>query len=379
MKISLKASLSNLWISVLFGVISWSVITPATVIILSRKEYSATEIGFFAALPFITILFTTAFLTKIIKKLGFKKSYYLAMLIITIPSFGFIMTDDFYVWCFLNFLSGFSGSVLWVVTESYIADIAPKRRKGKFIGLFETTIGAAYAIGPMLSVMFDLIAEQALILALVLRFISWGFFFFTRFKKDRFEKVKKKKDKLFKFVKAAQFLIVASFLSGFYETGTMGIITFYAIRINISEYYASIVPGIISFGSLLMQYPLGIMADKFNNRKILICCFILLLLSCIMLIISENHYMVFWVAIFIWGAAGGGLYTLAMVIIGKQYEGENILRATILLVVSYTLGSFLAPALGGFAMDVSNKNGINLLFFVITSLVFLVFLKSKKI
>ena len=63
----------------------------------------------------------------------------------------------------------------------------------------------------------------------------------------------------------------------------------------------------------------------------------------------------------------------------KQYEGENILRATILLVVSYTLGSFLAPALGGFAMDVSNKNGINLLFFVITSLVFLVFLKSKKI
>ena len=54
---------------------------------------------------------------------------------------------------------------------------------------------------------------------------------------------------------------------------------------------------------------------------------------------------------FVWGGAGGSLYTLAMIDIGSRERGITLVNSTAVLVLSYTLGGVLAPALGAAMLD----------------------------
>ena len=60
---------------------------------------------------------------------------------------------------------------------------------------------------------------------------------------------------------------------------------------------------------------------------------------------------------FLWGGAGGCLYTLAMIDIGSREEGITLVNSTAVLVMSYTSGGMLAPALGAAALDASPALG----------------------
>ena len=57
------------------------------------------------------------------------------------------------------------------------------------------------------------------------------------------------------------------------------------------------------------------------------------------------------VVAFVWGGAGGSLYTLAMIDIGSREQGITLVNSTAVLVLSYTLGGTLAPALGAAMLD----------------------------
>jgi hypothetical protein len=53
----------------------------------------------------------------------------------------------------------------------------------------------------------------------------------------------------------------------------------------------------------------------------------------------------------VWGAAGGALYTLAMVDIGAREKGITLVNSTAVLVLTYTLGGLVASASSGALID----------------------------
>ncbi len=60
---------------------------------------------------------------------------------------------------------------------------------------------------------------------------------------------------------------------------------------------------------------------------------------------------------FLWGGAGGCLYTMVMIDIGSREAGITLVNSTAVLVLSYTLGGVLAPALGAAALQWSPAVG----------------------
>ena len=53
----------------------------------------------------------------------------------------------------------------------------------------------------------------------------------------------------------------------------------------------------------------------------------------------------------VWGAAGGALYTLAMIDIGAREKGITLVNSTAVLVLTYTLGGLVASASSGALID----------------------------
>jgi predicted MFS family arabinose efflux permease len=58
-----------------------------------------------------------------------------------------------------------------------------------------------------------------------------------------------------------------------------------------------------------------------------------------------------WPIAFVWGAAGGTLYTLTMLDIGSRERGITLVNSTSVLVLTYTLGALVASSSAGALLD----------------------------
>jgi hypothetical protein len=58
-----------------------------------------------------------------------------------------------------------------------------------------------------------------------------------------------------------------------------------------------------------------------------------------------------WPIVFLWGGAGGTLYTMAMIDIGAREKGITLVNSTSVLVLTYTLGGLVASAISGALID----------------------------
>ena len=63
----------------------------------------------------------------------------------------------------------------------------------------------------------------------------------------------------------------------------------------------------------------------------------------------------------VWGAAGGALYTLAMIDIGAREKGLTLINSTAVLVLTYTLGGLMASAVSGALIEWSSALAFPLL------------------
>ena len=75
-----------------------------------------------------------------------------------------------------------------------------------------------------------------------------------------------------------------------------------------------------------------------------------------------------WPIVFIWGGAGGSLYTMAMIDIGAREKGITLVNSTAVLVLSYTLGGVLAPVLGAAALQWAPTLGFPVLLLAVAAL-----------
>jgi hypothetical protein len=110
-----------------------------------------------------------------------------------------------------------------------------------------------------------------------------------------------------------------------------------------------------------MMLPAGMGADRLAQRHpggahgarlvILHACALVTLAATVLIpFVAAAPWLAAAVA-FVWGGAGGSLYTLAMIDIGSREQGITLVNSTAVLVLSYTLGGTLAPALGAAMLD----------------------------
>jgi hypothetical protein len=85
-----------------------------------------------------------------------------------------------------------------------------------------------------------------------------------------------------------------------------------------------------------------------------------------------------WPILFLWGGAGGSLYTLAMIDIGAREQGITLVNSTAVLVLTYTLGGLLASASAGALIDWSPGAGFPGVLVVVAALGLWALLRSRK-
>lgn len=76
-----------------------------------------------------------------------------------------------------------------------------------------------------------------------------------------------------------------------------------------------------------------------------------------MLLLVPYAPTVIWLIAIVSGGAGGGIFTLAVISVSRQYSGVDLVGATAAVVFAYSLGAAISPALLGYLIELAPRYG----------------------
>ena len=340
--------------STLFQLSGIFMLAPWLLLMLKTAEVSTTTAGFFAATTWLGLFIVTPFASAVTQKLGRRPTMWLASVTPLLAATGYLLTDTLWIWFCLQLLAGIAGGLRWVLAEAFIAEFAPPEHIGKYIGTYATMVGLTFVIGPSALAGLGADSPYALWVVLVLMFIGlcWTALIPQLPPDHDTDTARVGLRGLWHAVLAHPVIMLAGFLGGFFELGLSSILPLYGLALGLGASTAALLVSVSGLGGTLAALPAGMVADRFaspaqGRRTLMAVCGALILLSSVTLYFVPALPLLIWPVVFVWGACGGALYTLAMIDIGAREKGITLVNSTAVLVLTYTLGGLVASAASG--------------------------------
>ena len=343
-------------------------LSPLLLFTLKANGESTWLAGLFAACGWVGIFLVTPLVADITRRLGRRRALWLAAALPLLATSGFLLTDRLAVWFVLEFLAGMAGGLRWVLAEAVVAECSPEGQRGRYVGLFETMVGATFVVGPALLAWVGPQRDVALwvILALTGAGLLWSGLIPALPLAEDAHSAPSGARGMWQALRAHPVVMAAGLVGGFFESGVSSLLPLYGLALNLPPTSAALLVSASGLGSAVLMLPAGVLADRMAHhpkgrwgsqgqaRQALMRAFAWLTLAATALVPwVAPHPSLAWPVVFLWGGAGGCLYTLAMIDIGDRERDLALVNGTAVLVMSYTLGGVLAPALGAWALDVS--------------------------
>lgn len=367
--------------STFFELVGYFTLMPLLLLQLKGEGISTTLAGLFAASGWVGIFVITPFASAIAQRLGRRPTLWLAATVPVVCTTGFLLTDWLPAWFVLDFVAGAASGLRWVLAEAVVAELAPPGQRGRAVGLFETMVGSTFVAGPALLAAIGPHNPIALWLILGSTVIGllWSLLIPALPDADDAASARVGFQGVWHALRAHPIIMTVGFVGGFFESGVTSILPLYGLSLGLGATAAALLVSSSGLGSALAMLPVGLLADRLrahprwgdeHQARLAIMrggALLTLAVTTLIPLVSGTPWLAAAVA-FIWGGAGGSLYTLAMIDIGSREEGITLVNSTAVLVLSYTLGGVVAPALGAATLDRSPVFGFPALLLLVAGL-----------
>ena len=373
----MNATRTRLGLTAIFGstfleLVGYFMLTPFLVLRLNGNGIPTWLVGLFAATGWLGVLLMTPFASAITQRLGRRPTLWLAALIPVLGTAGFLTTSSLAVWFGLNLVSGMASGLRWVLAEAVVAEFAPSGQRGRAIGIFETMVGTTFVIGPALLAWIGTQNSAVLwvVLCLVTLGMGWSLLIPPLPPAPDAHSAHVGLRGVWHALVAHPLTMAVGFIGGFFESGITSILPLYGLSLGLGAAVAALLVSSSGLGSAVTMLPVGFIADRmahhpqqrfgdeFAARRLIMKVGVATTLVATLLIPMVAHMP--WLAApmaFIWGGAGGVLYTMVMIDIGSREQGITLVNSTAVLVLSYTTGGVVAPAIGAAALQWSPMLG----------------------
>jgi MFS family permease len=328
---------------------------PLLAFIMQKLGYSSFVIGLNTAMPALAAMLMAPLFVKSIERFGIK-FLILCSAIIAIGSFwGFYFFQSLIIWFILRFIFGACLDSIFVASETWIAELASNKNRGKIMGIFSSFLSIGYFIGSgILTVSGTQGIYPFVICTIVLLFVLFPLLL----AKENVPNVKKEEETPFlPIILASPVAMGAAFVYGYLETSAFNLLPIFAVNSGLTEKISVSLLIFVGLGQACLQYFIGAISDKFGEQRALILCLIVGVFGAvgIKLLIEETYFL--YGVLFFWGACISGFYTLALIIAGKQFRGKSLAGANSAVVAMFGFGSLVGPPVVGVGMHFFGAKG----------------------
>jgi MFS family permease len=333
-------------------VLMFSLLSPVLAVRLQAMGHGASAIGLFLMLPFAAIATAVPLLPRVFVRLGVPPALRWGLLLEFSATLTYGLVEDYAIWCIAAAISGFGAAAAWNGTEALVAQHAPREARGRWTGLYQTSLGAALALGPFLPGLLGLSPLTATWVACA--GLSAGLLLLMSPRVSRLGgALAGSRAGWWQAACERPLLVWAAFVGGVFEAGLASITAAYGAQLGFTLAASTSIAGVL--GVVALQYPTGWLADRHGTRGLLVAAGSLLVIASIPLAWAQQAPAWLWPSALLWGAVGGALYTLTMIRVAHEWSDAagpgNVVAGTAAVIVGYTAGGAVGPLVSGVLIE----------------------------
>ena len=225
--------------------ITISLFTPLLSLILEKRTASSILIGGLAMMVPLGVILGTFFVPRCLQIFSGRRLLLIAIGFEIFFIFLLLVVNDLASWFVIRFFMGMTGSVLFIVSESWIAEITPDATRGRVMGLYNTVLAFSFAIGPLILTMtgakgvLPFLSGIVLMVLAALPLVLAGRYLPESSSKATFN--------VLSFFRVAPLLVFGCIVVAFKEMAATSLLPVYGVRIGLTESLAALM---LFFGAL---------------------------------------------------------------------------------------------------------------------------------
>lgn len=340
--------------------IGYGLTLPLIGLSMERMGASGGLIGLNTAMMAIATIGFTPLVPRILRAVGVMRLMLACIAATILLILAFKAIPNIWLWFPLRFLLGCALAGLFVVTEFWINEISGDRSRGRIMGLYAAVLSGGFALGPITLQFTGTLGWAPFVTGvLIIAVASLPLALVRGVAPDLGGRQHKS---VLGFIAIAPAAICAAFVFGAVEMGVFNMLPVYGVRNGLDERTAALMLAAISAGNVLLQYPIGWIADRVDRQLVLALCALVGLIGAATLPVVVGIPVLRYPSLFVWGGVIVGLYTVGLVLLGQRFSGPDLAAANAAFVMLYGVGALVGPPLVGTAMDIWEPHGFAAVF-----------------
>jgi len=331
--------------------------SPLFTLLMQSQGFSPGLIGLSAAMMPVGLILSASFVPAAVRLVGARNLAVGCSLIGALCFLAIGYLQNWVAWYVIRFIIGVVINPLYVLGEVWALSLAPPSRRGRVMGVFNTLMGAGYAAGPFTLTLvgtagwapFGVGIAGFTLCAIILRLVSS--------KLTGFEDDGQPAGSFVGFARLAPALLLAVLVSAAVQQSTYALVPVFGAGYGLPEAALAALVMMLSLGNIVLQIPLGLLAERFGGRPMILACAMATTVCAILLPLVITTPLI-WGVLLVMGAVGYGVYTMALVELGGRFKGSLLVTGNAAFALLWGVGGIVGPPGAGALMQAIGPLGL---------------------
>jgi len=329
---------------------------PVLSLIMERHGLSSTIIGLNTAVSSAAVLVFGPFVPRLLVRFGLRVPIFASILSSTLLVVPIAFTEPLYAWFPLRFVLGGAIFIALIATDIWVTQGASARTRGLLVGCYGAAVAGGVAAGPLLVSVTGTMgytpfwtAGGLLGFSAIPMLLAYG---------PSPHMSRTDRPHLLRLVTAVPVAATAVVVFGAMDASIISLMPIFGLRQGLSEESSVRLVSIVLGGSVLLQVPIGFLADRIPKQVVLVG------LGAVGAAAAAVYPLVFFVpgalfiSLFILGGCVSGLYVVSLALLGDRFIGGALAAAVTMFTMMMATGTTVGPILSGAVMQAYDPYGL---------------------
>ncbi|MBB2493636.1 MFS transporter [Aquipseudomonas ullengensis] len=330
----------------------------ATLPLVALRQHEAgagsLAIGVLSALPAVGMILAAVLVNRLCRRFSGRQLYLLCFVLCLLGTLALLPAQPPQLLLVgARLLLGLGMGVLVILGESWVNELCSEQRRGQVVAFYAACFTGCQLGGPAMISLFGASSSWPVLLVVVANLLALALVWHS-LPADWSESAEEapRRFSLVGFLRVAPALCLGVLFFAFFDAVVLSLFPVYASSHGYAVGVAALMASVILLGDMLFQVPLGWLSDRLDRRILHLACGVLTLALGLALPWLIDQRELLWPALMLLGAAAGGIYTLALVLIGQHFRGPELVTANACVGMLWGVGSLLGPLLSGALMGI---------------------------
>ncbi len=330
---------------------------PLLSLILEERNVSSDVIGLNSAMMPLGILLFSPFIPRCTRWLGARRMAVIAASLCALLIISYKLFDNLSAWFVIRLLQGMSISTLFVLSETWIVGYSSSKHRGKVVAIYASVLSASFGAGPALIGFIGTDGWTPFVIGTIA--ILAGIIPIAFIKETTEPPQENNASSILSFLPRAPMLICAVAAFALFDAATLSLLPVYGVDNGLTQSTAAFALTALIVGNVVLQLPIGWLADKYDTRRMLTVCAAVTAVMVATLPWVVNNWLL-WPVLIVAGTTGYGVYTLALKSLGDRFSGQDLINGTAVFGTVWGVGALFGSIIAGWSMTLSTRMGLPL-------------------